>query len=401
MINEGRHKSFIKDISDHIQVFLLFTGLLFIVACVEEYWPDMGNKYDQLIVVDGMITNLPPPYTIKLSLSTTVDNPQYRPLSGYEIVIMDDTGQQETLQEKGFGVYQTDVNGIQGAVGRSYRIQINSPPGDIYQSDFVKLLPPVGIDTLTHEIEYKQDFELDHDLVGFQFYVNSLEAPKDSTWFLWKIIETYKYNANYRIKYVFDGSMHIMSHPDSLYTCWKTDTLDEIFTFNTLNLAEPRITNLPLQYINTETKRLSLKYSALVRQFNIDMQSYQFWNKLEEQSADQGSLYTSQPYQIRGNIYNPNDLEEPVLGYFMVAGLSEKRFFYDKPQALPFYYEDECAFITEELYTVLLNMESQWPLYLYAVFSEFGSSPALPGGQECVNCEVSGGSIVEPDFWIE
>lgn len=401
MFNYKRHKIIPKRKRNSFLVLLLFTGLLCFTSCIEEYWPDMGNKYDQLIVVDGMITNLPPPYTVKLSLSTTVDSPQYKPFSGCEVVILDDDGKEEILTEVDLGVYQTSLDGIQGIVGLSYSIQIKSPEGTIYQSDFEELLPTVGVDTLTYEVEYKQDLDFDHDLVGFQFYVNSLEASKDSSYFLWRIIETYKYNANYRIKYIFDGNMRSMSHPDSLFTCWRTDTLDEIFTFNTLNLVEPRITNLPLQYVSTESKRLSLQYSALVRQFNIDKQAYEFWNKLEEQSSDQGSLYTSQPYQIRGNMYNPNDLEEPVLGYFMVAGLSEKRFFYNKPQSLPFYYEDECAFITEELYTVLLNMESQWPLYLYAIFGEYGQSPALPADQACVNCEASGGSIVEPDFWIE
>lgn len=381
---------------------IIFVILMILsTSCVEEYWPDMGNKYDRLLVVDGMITNNPGPYTIKLSLSTTVDNPIYKPLSGYEIEILDNEGSVEVLSETLTGVYQTSPDGIQGVVGRSYKIQITSPEGKVYESDYVEMIKPVFADTVTAEVEYQQDLELDHDLVGFQFYLNSHEAETDSCYFMWRLIETYKYNANYRIKYVFDGTMRQMTDSDSLFTCWKTDTLDKIFTFNTLNLTEPRITNLPLHYVSTETKRLSIKYSVLVRQFTIDRNAYDFWNKLKEQNSDQGSLYTSQPYQIRGNIYNPEDRDEPVLGYFMVAGISEKRFFYNKPNEVNFYYDTECVLITEELYILLLVMESQWPVYLYAVFGEYGQYPALPGGQACVNCEESGGVIVEPDFWID
>jgi len=37
---------------------------------------------------------------------------------------------------------------------------------------------------------------------------------------------------------------------------------------------------------------------------------------------------------VRGNVNNIADIEEPVLGYFMVAGVSEKRIYTDRPKLL-------------------------------------------------------------------
>ena len=97
-------------------------------------------------------------------------------------------------------------------------------------------------------------------------------------------------------------------------------------------MTTPKIDRYALHYINTQTRQLSVRYSLLVKQYTIGKEAYVFWNGLEEQNSDQESLYTSQPYQINGNVKNIDNNTEPVLGYFLVAGVSEKRIFVDRPK---------------------------------------------------------------------
>ncbi len=104
-----------------------------------------------------------------------------------------------------------------------------------------------------------------------------------------------------------------------------------IYTGRTKSLNIPKIDKYALHYVNTETIQLSVKYSLLVRQFTISEEAYSFWDGLAEQNSEQETLYASQPYQISGNVKNMNDDTEPVLGYFMVAGISEKRIFVERP----------------------------------------------------------------------
>ena len=45
------------------------------ISCIEPYDIDR-KKFDDLLVIEGMITNSPGPYTINLSKTTFIDNPK-------------------------------------------------------------------------------------------------------------------------------------------------------------------------------------------------------------------------------------------------------------------------------------------------------------------------------------
>ena len=114
-------------------------------------------------------------------------------------------------------------------------------------------------------------------------------------------------------------------------------------------------------------------------------------------------MFTKQPYQIRGNVKRTDDPGEPVLGYFLVAGKSEKRVFVDRPIELDYYYTDDCNLITEDLMTMLWLMIEQWPVLLAGKITTYGHTPALVADPACIDCreEYAGATIFEPPFWIE
>ena len=112
---------------------ILIILLLSSTACVDEYWPKL-DKYEDLLVVDGMITNFPGPYTIKLSISSSVDNPMYIPFGGATVIIADHLGNNEILSETDEGTYTTSLSGIQGIIGRKYRIEIETADNKNYKS---------------------------------------------------------------------------------------------------------------------------------------------------------------------------------------------------------------------------------------------------------------------------
>lgn len=387
-----------------IGVFILLIGLLYfpLNSCIDEYWPDIGTKYEQLLVVDGMISNQPGPYTIQLALSSNVNKPEFKPLSGYEVIIADDLNNEEILSETEKGVYQTSPDGMQGIVGRSYKLIINTPDDNRYESEYELLRKPIEIDKIYQEIEFHTVGSYDHNLSGFQFYIDTKKAENDTNYILWRMEDTYQYNANYRAKYVFDNfEMNTFTPSDSLYTCWKTRKKKEIITANTEDLIEPVLLKMPLHYVTTETRELSIRYSLLVNQYTLGYTAYDFWNRLTELQNNVSWLYAKQPYQIQGNIKNISNYDEPVLGYFMAAGIDQQRIFVDRPYGLDWHYKRTCNLITTDLRDLMLSMYQSWPLYLTAVYSEYGQSPALPVRQYCVDCRKSGGELTPPEFWIE
>lgn len=370
-------------------------------SCIDEYWPDVLPKYQNALVVDGEITNKPGPYQIKLSLSTNVNNPYFRPLTGCEVVISEKNGGSEILDEIEKGIYTTSIDGIQGKCGNSYKLTIITPGNDRFESEYDKMAFPTEIDTIYTEIEYQTHPDFDfRNITGFRFFVDTYTADTSINYYLWQLESTYKFNANYRIKYYWDGQMHPFSPSDSLYTCYLTKIEPEVFVYNTVDLSVPKITKLPLHYVNTETKELSIRYSLLATQYSLTKDAYQYWDNIKSLENEQGKLHSRLPFQIQGNITNIENSKEPILGYFIVAGVSTKRVFMDRPTGVDWYYPDSCNLspIDREL---LYQNYRYWPLYFPANYVGEVQMAAWVDYQWCVDCTKLDGYLEKPDFWVD
>lgn len=376
-------------------ILLLLTASLFwLSSCIDEYWPEV-SKYENLLVVDGGISNEAPPYTVKLSISSPINDIDNQAYTGCSLLIEDEDGNQEYLMETEAGIYKTPSNGMQGEIGKKYKLRIQTPNGKLYESDYDYIKNPVLIDKIDAKIETKGSNIVNHDLQGYQFYINTETPSLDTNYYLWSLIYTYHYQSDYFIKWYYTGQLHRFLPIDSLYDCYTTRSVNSIYTFNTENISNKKLEHFPLNFVSTETRALSLRYSLQVKQRTISKKAYNYWSSLEKQNSDQGSLYSRQPFQIRGNIRNVNDLEEPVLGYFLVNSVDSSRIFVDSPD-LPFYYS-ECS-INDGNYFAYAQIGWTDPV-LYPVYViVYAGNRAVPG-QACADCRQRGGTIVKPEFW--
>ena len=388
-----------KTASRIVRIFII-ASLIVTNSCIDEYWPEVLPKYERLLVVDGQIDSEEGPYSVSLSLSTEVDWPFFDPLEGCIVTITDDLGDSEQLTEIGNGKYLTNKQGIKGIPGRSYKIEILTPQGKNYQSDFMKMSHPGVIDSIYYKTANKPHPEFERMMSGLQFYLNGHHENNSSFYFYWKIEQTYKFNANYRIRFYYDGQMRRFFNPDSLFTCFKNDLIPNIYLYDTENLNSREIMDFPLHYVNTETKALSIRYSVLVNQYIITKETYKYYNDIASLNDEQGDLYSRLPFQVRGNVYNTEDNDEPVLGYFMVAGKSTKRIFIDRPNYLDYYYSDSCNLYGPDAELLWIH-RNEWPLFLPAFPGTGGASPAWVDYQWCVDCTKSGGDLAKPEFWVE
>ena len=118
---------------------------------------------------------------------------------------------------------------------------------------------------------------------------------------------------------------------------------------------------------------------------------------MRRQQQESGGLYETQPLQIRGNVYNINDPEELVLGFFNVSSSSEKRIFVDAQSELGFPRID-C--ILDTIYSMdEIPPPVYYPVYMRSL-SQFGVGPPYGVGRGiCFDCTSLGGTTVKPDFW--
>jgi len=372
-------------------IFLIWIlPMMLLLSCIDEYWPDL-NRYDNLLVVDGVISSGEGPFTINLTYSADINYPRYIPYRDCSVKITNGSGLEVILIEEKRGSYITPEGEFSGTVGEQYKLTVQTPNGRIYESPWETMLEPVEIDSIYTAIEYHQTNTENHDLVGCQFYLDTKSSELDSTYLWWSLEETYEFNSDFTLEYIYRGSIEPFANWDSVYTCWRTDQVKQIFVSNTVDLMEPRIEKFPLHYVDTESRRLSIRYSLLVDQYTINRQVYEYWENLKEQVEEDGTLYSSQPFQVRGNMMNINDPSEPVLGYFIVAGKRTKRIYVNRPPGILFYYS-EC----QPVFDMGLGFSRpwQWPIYITTVDGRMATA-----GKSCFDCTLKGGSTEQPDFW--
>ncbi len=397
----------IFSINSAILIFL--ATILF--SCTEKYLPKLNSDFEQLLVIDGKITNEPGPYIINLSASTSIEASEFIPIKNAKITILDDVGNLELLEEIEPGVYQTNPNGMQGTIGRKYRILIETN-GKTYESEFEELKKPIGIESIQADWERRTNANKDVDEYGFQFYLTTETAEEPINYYYWEVSETYRHQVLYLIHSIYwgensngkSGFERFYINSDSLKDCWQTNLIGERYTYTTKNLTSPKITHLPINFTPNSVK-FRFKYALQVKQYNISENAYAFLNSLEQQNNIESSLYTTQPFQILGNLRNINNPDEPVLGYFITAGISlSQPVLLKRPMGynLPIDYGNCRDLTPENRFNVIervRNMQSSsWP---FIMASDPDSEEPMPMivDQECVNCTLKGGIPVKPVYW--
>lgn len=375
--------------------YLLFLIIIFgVTACEDEFRPEL-NKYDDLLVVDGLLTNGNEPVSVKLSVASTVYDKVFIPLSGAELHITNQKMEVVLLTETRSGTYTAADTAFRGVPGNTYQLHITLPDGRKYISNECLLRPSIPIDSVPAIPENPELNETEHDFPGVQFYVENHGPNSDTLFYLWRLSQTYKYRSSFDIDFTWEGEYIPYPDPDSLRTCWITENVNQLF-FASTEYSDPNAVNrFPLHFVSTAEKTLSISYSLLVRQFNVAEDVFHFFNAIEEQNIEQGDLWSQQPVQIRGNMHRVDDDAEPVLGYFIVAGETRQRIFLDQPD-LPIYYT-ECT-PDFDLRWVTSEPPANWPIYIDDIMF---LGWAAADQRSCFDCRLSGGAITPPDFWVE
>lgn len=373
-------------------LFILFPAF-FIISCVDEYWPVL-DKYENLLVVDGILTNSDEPVKVRLSLSSAVSSDKPIPLGGGNVYLTDEKQGVTNFSETEPGTYQVIDSMFRGQVGKFYQLHINLPDGRSYESDVCYMKPESIIDSVYGVIEKPADSDDSNDFPGIQFYIENHSEVSDTSYYLWKVTQTYKYRATFDIDYTWTGEFHPFPDPDSLRTCWHTARVSDILVATTGLLDPTTVSQFPLHFVSTETKLLSIRYSPLVQQISISKAAFEFYEAIGEQNIETGNLWSTQPYQILGNIHNISNNSEPVLGFFVVGGATQKRIFVNKPP-LTFYYK-ECVPDFESVQNIKLEDRITWPIYIDDIMV---LGWAMADSKACFDCRLEGGSLTPPDFW--
>ena len=369
------------------QKSILIIFIFLLGSCVSQFIPETKES-QELLVVEGLLTNTQGPHTIKLSssipLGTTKDP---KPISGSIVTISDDFGSYIRLTETEPGTYITPLF-FHGVIGRFYTLHIrtNSSLGNYsYESFPMEMKPVPPVDSIYYEkVTIADNNKFAQPKEGCQIYLNTHDETGQCKFYRWEYDETWEFRLPYTV-------------PN--YICWVSASSDKINVKSTTSLAEARIMKYPLSFISNTTDRLKVKYSMLVNQYSVSEDEYHYWEKLQNLSEQVGGLYDLIPASIQGNVYSTNNPNEKVLGYFSVSATSSKRIFIKDKFAgiVDLYNADACvadtifggAYIPNLNSTVWVIVDNFLPSYKVITYTK-----------GCADCTTRG-TTQEPSFWRE
>lgn len=381
---------------------LFWRNLLLVIAlstlvfsCIEEYTPEITEEAD-LLVVQGSLIKGEEVQVVDISRTSPYGEPEERPVQGCRVYVSDENGNQFDFTETDEGLYTSEIAQSYLKYNARYKLHIETSDNKKYESEYETILESSPVDSVYYaDEEYQSSSE--YYSSGMQVYLD-LKAPETNTrHYRWTIDETWEYRSKHPIYGTWDNNLGIFIEEFTIdyYTCWKTMAVNGFYSASTANLVVNERKRIPLNYVPAKDQKLNILYSVLVKQLTLGDEAYEYWNTNKVESSESGGLYQTQPSQSKSNIYNINNPDEIVLGFFWASSFTEKRMVFEGPFGNFEYSDDYCEADTIDITQVGISIMNTYYTHLSdrpdTVY--WGTTR-----EECFDCRLKGGTNIKPDY---
>lgn len=373
--------------------FILISLLFFVClnGCREPYMPDI-EEYENLLVIDGLITDRPGMALVRLTRSFAFDQRYPMPEEGAVVLILDENETPHICVEEEPGKYRPDPD-FRGLEGQSYKLSVSTVSGETYESDWVRLQSSPPIDSISYVLEEREGSEQDDLSYGMQIHVSTHDPSNHTRYYRWEWVETWEYLTPIKAPLYIDEER-----------CWRTAGTGIISLGTTEHLREDILLEHPVFFVSNETNRLKIRYSVEVLQYALGQEAYSYWKNLQDINQNTGSLFDPTPAMVIGNMSSTDGDGKVVLGLFQASGVSSKRVFIDRDE-LPYNVDipsgfEGCVFYqTADTTEINYYFDNNFPFA--GTYTEMGMEFFIfSNAESCFRCTVSGSNEM-PEYWIE
>jgi hypothetical protein len=234
---------------------------------------------------------------------------------------------------------------------------------------------------------------------GMQVYTNTHDPANSTFYYRWEWDESWMFYTPYNSNILWQDDQ-IVPRTESINVCWKFGKSKAINIASSRSLNVDRISDYPLMYVSTASDRLKVRYSLLVKQYGLSEASYNYWKELKNVTENLGTLFDPQPSIVKGNVYNIDNEQEIVLGYFDATTVSEQRIFIRRSElplvTIPNYYA-QCTDSIVSFRQIPDMMREQW-LLVEETINDFGVPVYIMSSEYCIDCTLYG-TNERPDYW--
>lgn len=353
---------------------VLMTGWLFAIVlngCVEPI--DFEVPPAQLqTVVEGMISDDPGPYVVKVSqgISLNADSLKPAPVENVKIRLHDDQGNVEEFVETSPGVYMT--GGImQGQVGRTYHITLETPDGKTFQSEPERIDPVGEVEDIRYEFEARtvQNFFGETSADVFNIYVDADAGNVEEPYVRWRFKGTYKivshpelrmtHNPPYLpykdpppcsgyvvVEFILGGKIEQVEDC-TCCTCWVNQFETKPQLSDGQLISNKAFKNVKIAEVPVNNITFHDKYLVEVEQMSLSKTAFEFFKLIREQKENASDLFQPPSGEIKGNL-KPLNSDEPVIGLFWATSIKRKSIFIHRDE-VPYpltpitFFTDDCT----------------------------------------------------------
>ncbi len=375
----------------HKIIYICFLLLIVSFACREPYTPEI-ERYENILVIDGLITDQQGPYLVKLTRSFAFDESIPTPEEGALVMIMDENEGIYEFTEEQAGIYVSHSS-FRGELGSSYKLLVSTSDQLNYESEWVELRDVPEIDSIAYELQERATSDPNQSVYGMEIKVNTHDNSDQTRYYRWEWVETWEIITPITSSF----------YPDEA-RCWQTAGSGVISIGTSEHLTHDIIEDYPIYFVSAESNKLRIKYSILVNQYSLSREAYSYWKSLQDITTNTGTLFDPTPAMVTGNISNSENPEIPVLGIFQASALKQKRIFIDRseiPKSLdiPSGYSS-CNFF-DLVDSVEIDYYSSRGFPLVEIYRLAGVYHYIFTNSEmCFRCTLSG-SNEKPEFWPE
>ena len=375
-------------------------------------------NFEDAIVIEANISDELKRQEIKLSRTFRFEDEGASPETNASVSISANEDKVYSFNESSStpGLYVSDQV-FKAESGVDYKLLVTTSSGNSYTTLPVQLPQTSTIDEVYAERELNS---VGTELIVIK--VDSYDPTRSSNYYRYEYEETYKIIAPNWVQDEFvilqdeEGKDLPMPGFTTRSTdeieCYNTEISNTIIQTSTTGLTEDRVSAFPVRQISVDDPILSHRYSILVRQYVQSLETYSYFDLLNQLSASGVALSQIQPGFINSNIFSTSDRNEKVLGFFDVSSVTERRIFFDYEdffpgEDLPPYFVN-CQPYAPEVITLggTTPLKDQIQAGLVKYWMEnlppnvVGPGPFQVVLRACGDCTALG-QTDPPDFWIE
>ena len=307
-----------------IQGFCFF----FLLGCLSQI--ELGTApVGGRLVVSGQVSTISDQNFVELGRTAGNSRLPY-PVEGAMVWLLDSHGNEYQWSEDSGRPGWFTLPGLNAVPGETYYIRVILPEGQTYLSQGEKVPMSNASGEVYYTIEEKSYIDLE-GIVTTQPFVNvytdaEFPATEEPLFVRWTVQESYVLRPT-----DFPDPFGMVPPP-----CYVVQAADP----QRINLASSRAlsgTSIGTLLLSTRLVDRSFhdRHFFTTYRTSLTEQAFDYWEKINIVANQVGSIFDTPPAEVKGNLYNGDNPDETVLGYFQATNQSYERF-YLLPGDIPF-----------------------------------------------------------------